>query len=177
MKTLFRSVLPALLLALAALPALAQQQPAKPAFAVTAQNRTAAAEQSAGRARRDDRARPGDVLRYRLTFTNVTPGAVRGVTLANPLPAGVRFVGGSARAERSDARVEYSADGGRTFSAQPMEEVEEGGRRVTRPVPAERYTHVRWTVGGAVAPGATVVAEYDARVSAGSQPPAGSGGR
>jgi len=174
MKTLFRTVLFALLLAVAATPAVAQQ---RQALVVTAQNRTAAAEQTAGRKRSDDRARPGDVLRYRLTFTNVTPGAVRGVTLANPLPAGVRFVGGSARTERGDARVEYSADGGRTFSAQPMEEAVVDGRAVTRPVPAERYTHVRWTVGGALAPGATVVAEYDARVSAGSQAPAVTGGR
>ncbi len=178
MKTLFRIVLSVLLLGTAAAPAVAQQGgQQRQALVVTAQNRTAASEQAAGRARRDDRARPGDVLRYRLTFTNVTPGAVRGITLANPLPAGVRFVGGSARTERGDARVEYSADGGRTFSAQPVEEVVEGGQRVTRPIPAERYTHVRWTVGGALAPGATVVAEYDARVSAGSQAPAVTGGR
>lgn len=156
-------------LVFAALPAAAQQA-TQQALTVTATNRTAAQAE-----RNDDRARPGDVVRYRLTFTNVTRNPVRGVTLANPLAAGMRFVGGSARADRGDARAEYSADGGRTFSAQPMEEVVVDGQRVRRAVPAERYTHVRWTVDGNVAPGATVVAEFDARVGAGTPAPATSG--
>ena len=88
------------------------------------------------------------------------------------LENGFRFVGGSTRASRDDARAEYSADGGRTFSAQPMEEVVVEGRRVRRPVAPERYTHVRWTVDGWVAPGATVTAEFDARLAgpAGTSP-------
>lgn len=168
MKHLIRlSMLLALVFA-AAVPAAAQQ--GRQAFTVTATNRTATQAQ-----RNDERARPGDVVRYRLTFTNVTPGAVRGVTLANPLAAGMRFVGGSARADRADARLEYSADGGRTFSAQPMEDVVVDGQRVRRAVPSERYTHVRWIVDGNVAPGATVVAEFDARVGAGTPAPATSG--
>jgi uncharacterized repeat protein (TIGR01451 family) len=150
----------------AAVPAAAQQA-TQQALTVTATNRTAAQAE-----RGDDRARPGDVVRYRLTFTNITRAPVRGVTLANPLAAGMRFVGGSAQADRNDARLEYSADGGRTFSAQPMEEVVVDGQRVQRAVPAERYTHVRWTVDGSVAPGATVVAEFEARVGAGNPAPA-----
>ena len=169
MKHLIRLAVFFSLIFAAAVPAAAQQGTPQ-AFTVTATNRTAA--QAPRGARSDDRARPGDVVRYRLTFTNVTRGAVRGVTLANPLAAGMRFVGGSAKADRGDARLEYSADGGRTFSAQPMEEVVVDGRRVQRPVPAERYTHVRWIVDGNVAPGATVVAEFDARVGAGTPAPA-----
>lgn len=172
MKHLARLALFLALFLAAAVPAAAQGGN-RQAFTVTAVNRTAS--QAPRGARPDDRARPGDVVRYRLTFTNITPGAVRGVTLANPLSAGMRFVGGSARADRADARLEYSADGGRTFSAQPMEEVVVDGQRVRRAVPAERYTHVRWTVDGNVAPGATVVAEFDARVGAGTPAPATSG--
>ncbi|HEX6036958.1 hypothetical protein [Longimicrobium sp.] len=173
MKHLTRLALFLALLVAAATPAAAQQGGPRQAFTVTATNRTAA--QAPQGQRRDDRARPGDLVRYRLVFTNVTPGAVRGVTLANPLAPGMRFVGGSARADRTDARLEYSADGGRTFSAQPMEEVVVDGQRVRRPVAPERYTHVRWTVDGNVAPGATVVAEFDARVGAGTPAPATSG--
>lgn len=164
-----RTLLPLLALALAA-PALNAQQ-AGPALAVTAENRTAAAEASAGTPRRDDRARPGDVLRYRLTFTNSSGRALRGVALADPIPAGVSLVAGSPRSARADARLEFSADGGRSWSAQPMEDADVNGQRVRRAVPSERYTHVRWTVDGSVAPGATVVAEFDARVSAGTQSP------
>jgi len=134
-------------------------------LAVTVENRTARAETDRGQPRSDEHARPGDVLHYRLSFRNPGTTNVRGVKLANPLAEGMRFVGGSATSSRRDARLEFSADGGRTFSARPMEEVD--GER--RPVPAERYTHVRWTIDGSVAPGATVTAEFDARVDAGPE--------
>lgn len=134
------------------------------ALVMTMQNRTAEADAARGAPRRDATARPGDVLRYRLTFTNVTAAPVRGVVLSNPVPAGMRLVGESARATRTDARLEYSIDGGRTWAAQPMEEVVEEGRRIRRPASPESYTHVRWTIDGPVAPAATVVAEYEARL-------------
>lgn len=171
MKPLFRLFL-LLPLLLCAVPALAQGSQTPQALVVTATNRTQAAEAARGTARRDDHARPGDVLRYRLTFTNTAGRPVRGVNLSNPLPGGVRFVAGSVRSSRDDARPEYSADGGRTFSQQPMEDVVVEGRRVRRPVAPEQYTHVRWTVDGWVAPGATVTAEFDARLTgpAGTSP-------
>lgn len=142
-------------------------------MSVTVENRTAQAEASRGTARRDDRVRPGDVLRYRLAFRNPGTGPVRGVTLANPLAGGMRLVEASARSSRADARVEFSADGGQTFAAQPTEMVTDAqGQRVRRPIPAERFTHVRWTVDGQVAPGATVTAEFDARVAGAPAPAA-----
>lgn len=136
------------------------------ALSVMADNRTAASDASRGAPRPDNKARVGDVLRYRLTFTNVAGRPVRGVTLNNPLSAGVQLVGGSARASRQDANVEYSADGGKTFSPSPTERVMVDGLMVERPISAERFTHVRWSVEGWVQPNATVVAEFDARVAA-----------
>jgi uncharacterized repeat protein (TIGR01451 family) len=161
-KTLSRILMGAALLASA--PLAAQQQAAQPALRVSAENRTAAEAAQAGRARADQVARPGDVVRYRLTFTNTAGRPVRRVQLSNPLAGGVQFVAGSVRASRQDAQAEYSIDGGRTFSAQPMEEVLVDGRRVRRPASPERYTSVRWTVDGFVAPGATVIAEFEARI-------------
>lgn len=157
-----------LLLALAAVslaaPVRAQKasaQSAAPSLVVAALNTTAESESA-----RPVRAtvRPNDVLRYTLTFTNPTPRTLGNVELKNPIPAGVRFVAGSTHASRSDAVVEFSADGGKSWWAQPMEKAEVDGRSVTRPVPADRYTHVRWTVRGAVAPQATVTADFEARV-------------
>lgn len=181
MKILVHSVM-LLLLSGGALSAQAPQGPQP--LVISADNRTAAADADRGAPRRDDRVRPGDVLRYRLRFTNVAGRPVRAVELANPLPAEFRFVAGSAKADRMDARAEYSVDGGKTFSAQPMEEVVVDGRRVRRPAPPEKYTHVRWTVGGWVAPGATVTAEYEAQFAASprgtsttARPAAGTGGR
>jgi uncharacterized repeat protein (TIGR01451 family) len=144
--------------------ALAQAVQTNP-LVVTAVNTTAAAEAKHGAPRADDAARPGDVLRYQLTFTNPGKAAVKGVKLDNPIPAGLRFVAGSATSTRDDVRAEFSADGGKTFSVRPMETATVDGQQVTRPVAADRYTHVRWLLTGTVQPGATVTASYDATLS------------
>ena len=150
-------------LTLAAGAALAQAPAAtSPSLAVSVVNRTAAAAATRGTARRDSAVRAGDTLRYTLRFTNPGPQPVREVALSNPLPASLRLVAGSPKASRPDARLEFSADGGRTYSPTPEETVVVEGRRVRRPVPAERFTHVRLTVAGALAPGASVSAVYDA---------------
>ena len=105
---------------------------------------------------------PGDVLQYQLRFTNQGQGDVRGVVFTNPVPAGLRYVDGSAGADRQDVAVEYSTDGGKTFAATPMVTEVVAGRRVQKPASPEQYTHVRWTVRGAIAPGASVTAEFRA---------------
>jgi len=107
---------------------------------------------------------PGDVLQYQLRFTNQGQGDVRGVVFTNPVPAGLRYVDGSAGADRQDVAVEYSTDGGQTFAATPMVTEVVDGRRVQRPASPEQYTHVRWTVQGSIAPGATVTAEFRAEL-------------
>jgi uncharacterized repeat protein (TIGR01451 family) len=105
---------------------------------------------------------PGDVLRYRLRFTNLNQGDVRGVVFTNPVPTGLRYVDGSAGADREDVMVEYSTDGGKTFATRPMVSEVVAGKRVQKPASPEQYTHVRWTVRGSISPGATVTAEFRA---------------
>lgn len=169
----YRLLVAAFVLAVASAPLAAQQPAARttsPSLVMTAVNTTAAAAKARGAARPDSSAVPGDVVRYAMVFTNTTDGAIRNVKLDNPVPAGLQYIGGSARTSRTDAGTDFSADGGRTYTAQPMETVVIDGRQVTRPVPAERYTHVRWVISGAVAPGATVTAEYTARVADGRAP-------
>lgn len=158
---------PLLALALAAVPLRAQGTGPAAAggpFALTVQNLTAQAEAAQHRPRADDRARPGDVLRYRLTFTNRSGRPVRRVILDNPIPAGLLFDPAFVRASRADARVEYSIDGGRSWSPQPMEDVVVGGSTLRRPAPPERFTNVRWIVEGPVAPQTVVTAEFQAQV-------------
>lgn len=137
---------------------------ANAALVITPSNRTALDARARGE-RRDTLARTGDVIRYTLRFTNTVGKAVRGLELKDPIPTGLQFVDGSAEASRSDATLEFSADGGRTWSARPMETVTIDGRTEERPVAPERYTHVRWTVAGWVQPRASVTAHFDTRVS------------
>lgn len=150
----------------AAAQAPAQQQ----ALVITAANRTAASDAAAGRRRPNEDVRAGDVVRYTLVFTNRQAVGVKNVVVRNPIPAELRFVAGSARASRPDARLEYSADKGQSWSAQPMETVVENGRSLRRPVAPDRYTDVRWTVAGFVEPRASFTAEYEARLPEPSTP-------
>jgi uncharacterized repeat protein (TIGR01451 family) len=149
-------------------PAWAQRAQPKP-LVITVQNLMA------GDARHDEVAArgvdrntllPGDVVLYRLIFTNTTDTPVRHVEFKDPLPAGLRYVPGSAAADRDDVSISYSIDGGQMYTAQPMIEETVDGERATRPAPAEMYTHVRWMVTGWVQPGAQVTAEFRAQLPA-----------
>jgi uncharacterized repeat protein (TIGR01451 family) len=108
-------------------------------------------------------ARPGDVLGYSLAFTNTTRGAVNNVQFVDPLPAGLVYRTGSARADKP-VRIDYSIDGGKSYTARPVIVTTENGKRVEKPAPREAYTHIRWTVSGPLAPGAQVTAGFEAEV-------------
>ena len=161
-----KSSIPAKLLGLLLLTTIATplraQAPARPAPALA----VAADAAARGAKRTDATVHAGDVLRYKLTFTNTAGRPVRQVALQNPVATGLEFVAGSARSSRQDARAEYSADHGATWSARPMETVTIDGKPVERAVAPERYTGVRWIVDGWVSPGATVTAQFEARLVA-----------
>jgi uncharacterized repeat protein (TIGR01451 family) len=167
-----KSSIPAKLLGLLLLLTIATpvraQAPARPAQAlvVAAENRTAIDAAARGAKRTDATVHAGDVLRYKLTFTNTAGRPVRQVALQNPVATGLQFVPGSAKSSRQDARAEYSADNGATWSARPMETVTVDGKSIERPVAPERYTGVRWIVDGWLSPGATVTAQFEARLAA-----------
>ncbi len=168
-------------IALAATTALAgrvwSQVPAEPqALRVTAENLMAGDERHRAIAARHgdpNVVMPGDVVRYRLAFTNLTPDSVRTVQFNDPLPAGLHYVAGSARSDRDDVAIEFSSDGGRTYSPQPMVQEVVDGKKLSRPVPPARYTHVRWGVRGWVKSHAQVTAEFSVQLPATPAPSAG----
>ena len=158
----------AVLTALGTAGAMAQEVGAPKALVITAQNLMAgdARHQAVAEQGGDSNALfPGDVVLYRLLFTNITDVPVRNVEFKDPLPGGLRYVGGSAAADRDDVVISYSIDGGRLYSAQPMIEQVIDGERVLRPAPPDMYTHIRWTVPGWVQPGAQVTAEFRAQLA------------
>lgn len=168
MKSSIPAKLFGLLLALTLAAPLHAQAPTRTpsALAVSAENRTAMAAAARGAKRADSTVHAGDVLRYKLTFTNTAGRPVRQVALQNPVAPGLQFVAGSASASRQDARAEYTADHGATWSKRPMETVTVDGKTVQRAIAPERYTGVRWVVDGWVSPGATVTAQFEARLAA-----------
>jgi uncharacterized repeat protein (TIGR01451 family) len=146
-----------------ATPLAAQSAEPKP-LVITARNLTADSAKAAGAQRMDlAMARPGDRLGYTLAFTNTTKGTVKNVQFVDPLPQGLLYRPGSARADKP-VRIEYSIDGGKTYAANPVIEVMENGRKVMKPAPREAYSHIRWTVEAPLAPGAQVTAGFQAEV-------------
>ena len=160
-KIIERLLISALLLTAVALRLEAQKAPGR-ALQISAVNLSAHSPRHAGSPMGDSlHVLPGDTLEYRLLFTNVSSGAVHGIVVDNPIPAGLRYQPGSAKADRADVAILFSIDGGRTYSASPMVDVDVAGQREQRPAPAEMVTHVRWTVRGDVPKGAQIHAEYD----------------
>jgi uncharacterized repeat protein (TIGR01451 family) len=147
-----------------AAPLAAQSQEPKPLI-ISAINKTAESAKAAGKERKDGAvARPGDVLGYSLAFTNRTSGRVNHVQFVDPLPKGLVYRTGSARADKA-VRIEYSIDSGKNWAVEPKVVVMENGRRVVKPAPREAYSHIRWTVSEPLAPGAQVTAGFEAEVS------------
>ena len=133
---------------------------------VIAQNITARNETAAGKPRPDSVVAPGDVVEYRLVFTNTKDIALKNVVFQDPIPSGLSYVAGTAKSGRDDVTVEYSIDGGKSWSPRPMITVIEAGKKVTKPALPETYTNVRWKVTGSVNPGASVEAQFRTRVDA-----------
>ena len=110
-----------------------------------------------------NRVAPGDVVEYRLVFTNITRRPVNNIQFTDPLPEGMHYLQGTAGADREDVDVEFSLDGGTSYSEQPMVEVVVEGRTELRPASPEDYTNIRWTVHGEVEPDASVTAAFQVR--------------
>ena len=90
-------------------------------------------------------ARPGDLLEYRVRYSNGSREALNQVLATLPIPAaGAVYVPGSAR----PAGVLASTDG-RHFESEPLRRwvVLPDGSRVEKLVPATEYRFLRWNLG------------------------------
>ena len=89
-------------------------------------------------------ARPGDLLEYRLTYSNTESAPVSGLLVSGPVPTGTHYLAGSARSLKR-ATVRFSSDGGASWQRAPLKRKGADGKDVI--VPPEQYTHVQWTSG------------------------------
>ncbi len=92
-------------------------------------------------------AEPGNLMEYRLTFTNNGDSSVSGLKVVDPIPENTTFVSESARTDVS-ALFEVSIDGGRSFEQEPVVRIETqaDGSQKQVVIPASHYTHIRWAV-------------------------------
>ena len=106
-------------------------------------------------------AEPGAVLEYRLNVENVGDATLpEGLALTGPVPAEVRYVPSATPAE--GARLQFSADGGATFSEPPVMVTvtnEEGEEEEVVADPSQ-YSAVRWLLLTPLAPEAKLDFRY-----------------
>jgi uncharacterized repeat protein (TIGR01451 family) len=108
-----------------------------------------------------DKAKPKDVIEYRLTYRNDGSDPVRSIFITDPIPSGTEYIESSA-SEPDMGRVEFSIDGGKTYHSWPIEIIEEtkdGHEKVTRATP-EMVTHIRWTLTETFTPDHQVTVSY-----------------
>lgn len=91
------------------------------------------------------RLKAGEEVYYTIRVTNPGKTPVEDVVVTKRLPFGVDYIRGSAAGPACD--VEFSTDGGNAFEARPK---------------SGEYTHVRWTFGHPLAPGATALLRFRA---------------
>ncbi len=91
---------------------------------------------------------PGDELVMLITYVNQGREPAKNVSLVNPIPGKMSYVGDSARGEGTV--VTFSVDGGKTYG--PPESLfvvqADGTRRMAEP---GEYTHIRWLREGPLA--------------------------
>ena len=108
--------------------------------------------------------RPGDVLDWTITSENEGSTAAREYKAVGQIPRGTQLIIGSTSADGS-AKVVYSIDNGRTFSAQPtIEERQADGTVKQVPAPVAMYTNLRYEWSDPLAQGTRLTASYKVRV-------------
>lgn len=104
---------------------------------------------------------PGDEIVWTITARNICAQPVENVVIGNPVPEHMRYVAASATGNGS--AITYSLDGSdfRVAAALRVREAD-GSLRPARP---DEYRHIRWTYGGALAPGVVARVSYRATVN------------
>lgn len=95
--------------------------------------------------------KPGEVIEYKVTYTNDTGKTVTGLIANLPIPEGLEYVPKSAKPGATLVKV-AAKDG--VFAAEPLTHMVSGK---TVPVAYEDYRSLRWTLGRLPANGVTVV--------------------
>lgn len=109
------------------------------------------------------KAEPGEVVEYRLHYSNRGRGPVRKLVIVDPVPWGVVCDPLSASIPRQ-AEVEFSIDGGKSYRAWPIAPESDGSGKEVKPISPDKITHVRWIFSRELAPREEITVTYRATV-------------
>jgi uncharacterized repeat protein (TIGR01451 family) len=106
----------------------------------------------------------GEIMDWTITSTNEGNAPAHEYKAIGVVPTGTEFVAGSVSADGS-AKVTYSIDNGKSFSAQPtIEEKQADGSTKKVPAPASMYTQIRYEWANPLNQGAKLNAFYKVRL-------------
>ena len=101
----------------------------------------------------------GQVVYYTVQMRNPATVPLRNVTVVQRIPANTRYVAASAAGPSAD--ITFSVDGGQTFwPERQLPAIAQAN--VSRPATPREYTHIRWQLRNALAPGAVALARFQA---------------
>jgi uncharacterized repeat protein (TIGR01451 family) len=104
-----------------------------------------------------DKVVPGVEVTWTVTATNTCKQPSEKLTINNPVPAHMTYVGNSAAGPGSD--ITFSVDG-KTFANAGQLTVQDNG--ATRAARNDEFRHIRWSFKDSLQPGATAMARFRA---------------
>lgn len=112
-----------------------------------------------------DKARPADLVEYRLNYKNRGEAPLRNISITDPIPAGATYVLDTANLPDGSV-VQFSIDNGRTYHAWPImiEKVDENGNTVRVEATPDMVTHINWKISQDFSPGEEMQFSYRAVV-------------
>lgn len=109
--------------------------------------------------------KPGDVVEYRATYTNVSKLPVQGLVAKLPIPEGLEYIPKSAKPYNATLQM-AGRDG--EFGVEPLQRKLADGS--VQPLPYNEYRTMRWNIGQLNA-GASVVVSARAKVESSATQP------
>lgn len=104
---------------------------------------------------------PGDTVIFTNYYANMGDKPATNVVITNPVPEHMLYLDGTA--EGKGAKIEFSADKGKTFAPAGKLKVK-GADGKEKQAAAADYTHIRWTLEGAVEKGGKGSVSFKAKV-------------
>jgi uncharacterized repeat protein (TIGR01451 family) len=112
-----------------------------------------------------EKARPKDIIEYKLTYKNNGNTPLQNIVITDPVPSEAVYIAESAYLPR-EGSVRFSIDEGRSYHEWPVKVLIEtaDGEQVWKDATPEQVTHIRWTLDEAIDPDQGVVVSYRASV-------------
>ena len=107
--------------------------------------------------------KPGETVRYDIVATNAGGDPASKLVPVGKIPAGTAYEAGSASVSGA-SRVEFSIDGGKTWSAKPLVRVQTANGTIEKPADPASYTTLRWIGAPSLAAKASVTYSYQVRI-------------